>query len=128
MKRRSGTIVPVALPTPARVALAMLSGLLLAALLLPPSARAETINALRIRLNPNIAAPGTLPPQVQRRLEALAATTLTLTGTTRTGGLELALAEPRDAAELKTALRALREDRSVLWAEPAISRGAAQTA
>ncbi|HEX9300870.1 MAG TPA: S8 family peptidase, partial [Casimicrobiaceae bacterium] len=125
MKRRSGTNVSRALPAPARLALATLGGLLLAMSILQ-SARAETVYALRIRLNPNIAAPATLPPQVQRRLEALAGTTLTLIGTTRTGALELALAEPRDATELKTALRLLREDRSVLWAEPAIPHGAAQ--
>lgn len=126
MERHFGTIESIALSSPGRIALAFLGGLLLVAGMLQ-SARAETVYALRVRLHPDVAAPGTLPPQVQARLEALAGTTLTLTGTTRTGGLELDLAEPREAADLKSALRALREDRSVLWAEPAVTHGSAQT-
>ena len=38
-------------------------------------------------------------------------------GTTRTGALDLALAEPQDSKAIATSLKALRNDRSVLWAE-----------
>ena len=126
MKSRSGIVESAERPLRGRLALALTGGLLLALAMLP-GARAETVHALRVRLHPDVAAPGTLPPLAQARLEALAGTTLTLTGTTRTGGLELALAEPRDSADLKPLLRALRDDRSVLWAEPAVPRGTAQS-
>src|SRR5512143_1268466 len=124
MKRCSGRNASSTLPAPVRFSL-LAAGLLLAAALATP-ARAATVYALRVRLHPDAAAPGTLPPSLQARLEALAGTSLTLAATTRTGALELALAEPRDAADLRGALRALRGDRAVLWAEAAMPRGAAQ--
>jgi serine protease len=124
MSRRSST---TARPAPAARAIARLLGaaLLTAAALTAP-ARAETVYALRVRLHPDAAAPGTLPAALQSRLETRAGTALTLVDTTRTGALELALSAPRDAAEVRDVLRALRGDRAVLWAEAAVSHGAAQ--
>jgi serine protease len=65
-------------------------------------------------LAPSLAAPGALPPGAAAHLRAVAAAPLTLTGTTRTGALELALPLPADPAAV---LARLRNDRSVLWAE-----------
>jgi serine protease len=54
----------------------------------------------------------------------LAGTKLTQVGMTRTGALEFSLGEPSDAAALKSRLRVMRQERSVLWAEPAPPAGA----
>ena len=42
---------------------------------------------------------------------------MTLSGTTRTGALDLTLAVPQDAKAIAQSLQALRNDRGVLWAE-----------
>ena len=57
-------------------------------------AAAEQVAALRVMLHPYAAPRGELPADAQATLEALAGTSLTLTGTTRTGALELALPAP----------------------------------
>jgi serine protease len=82
------------------------------------AAAAEQISALRVMLHPYAAARGELPPDARATLEALAGTALTLTGTTRTGALELSLPAPVPESEASAMAKALRVDRSVLWAEP----------
>jgi serine protease len=79
---------------------------------------ADTVSALRIRLHPYAAAAGTLPLEALAKLQAIAGTTLTLTGTTRTGALELAVGQALDEAALASMMKRLRTDRSVLWVEP----------
>jgi len=87
-------------------------------------AAVDTVATLRVMLHPYAAARGTLPAAVKARLEALAGSPLALTGTTRTGALDLALpaAVAPDAAALLA--RNLRNDRIVLWAEPVVPRPA----
>ena len=80
-------------------------------------AAAQTVPTIRVRLHPDIAAGGTLPPAALARLEVLAGTGLTLLATTRTGALDLALAGPQDSNSIAATLKALRNDRGVLWAE-----------
>lgn len=79
---------------------------------------AESIAKLRVMLHPYAAAPGTLSPEALARLVALSEATLTLTGTTRTGALELALPSPVEEADAVAMVKRLRVDRGVLWAEP----------
>jgi serine protease len=86
--------------------------------LLAPAAGAQTVSQIRLMLHPYAAAPGDLPADAFNRLQALAGTTLTVSGATRTGALEFTLATPASAADAAAMLRRLREDRSVLWAEP----------
>ena len=81
-------------------------------------AHAGTVSSLRVMLHPYAAGWSELPPAQQARLEALLGTKVTLTGTTRTGALDLTLASPVDEAAAKVLVRKLRVDRSVLWAEP----------
>ncbi len=69
-------------------------------------------------LHPYAAAPGQLPAAALARLQTLAGISLTLAGTTRTGGLELDLAQPLDRPTVAALVSRLRVDRSVLWAEP----------
>ena len=85
--------------------------------LLAPAAGAQTVSQIRLMLHPSAAAPGALPADALNRLQSLAGVPLTLSGTTRTGGLEFALASPVGAADANAMLRRLRDDRSVLWAE-----------
>jgi subtilisin family serine protease len=80
-------------------------------------AAAQTASTIRVRLHPYMAAGGTLPPDVLARLEALVGTGLTLLATTRTGALDLSLAGPQDSNTIAASLKALRNDRGVLWAE-----------
>jgi serine protease len=80
-------------------------------------AHAETVSSLRVMLHPYAAAWGELPAAQQARLEALTGATLTLTGSTRTGAIEVSLATPVDETEARAMIRKLRVDRSVLWAE-----------
>src|SRR5260221_13135008 len=92
-------------------------------------AAADTVPTIRVRLRPDVGAAGTLPPGALAKLEMLVGTGLTLSGTTRTGALDLALAEPKDSTAIAAALKALRNDRSVLWAEtPRIDSVSAKTA
>ena len=112
----------IAIPRAARTGAAALCVLLLAAAALQ-SARAETVHAIRVRLSPERVAAGPLSSAQLARLEMLAGTSLVQVGATRTGALDFALGEPVDAAALKPRLRALRQDRSVLWAEPALLAG-----
>ena len=81
-------------------------------------AAAEPVSTLRVMLHPYAAARGTLPPEAQAELEAVAGVALTLAGTTRTGALELALPAPVSEAAAAAMVKALRIERSVLWAEP----------
>jgi len=80
-------------------------------------AAAQMVSTIRVRLHPDTAASGTLPPAALARLEALVGTGLTLLATTRTGALDLALAGPQDSNTIAASLKALRNDRGVLWAE-----------
>jgi subtilisin family serine protease len=98
---------------PSLLALAALAALALAA-----PAWAGAVPGLRVMLHPGAASRGTLPEAMHARLERIAGTTLTLTGTTRTGALELATPGPVDDATAARLAKALREDRAVLWAEP----------
>jgi serine protease len=85
------------------------------------SAMAESVAKLRVMLHPHTAAPGALPADALARLAELAQSTLTLTGTTRTGALELGLPAPVDEADAVAMVKRLRVDRSVLWAEPILA-------
>jgi serine protease len=78
---------------------------------------AQSVGALRVMLHPYTAAPGTFPAMARADLEALTGMALTLTGTTRTGALELALPAPVDEATAVALVKRLRIDRGVLWAE-----------
>ena len=82
------------------------------------AAQAETISRIRVMLHPYTAAPGALPDAALARLQTLAGISLHLAGTTRTGGLELDLAQPLDRPTAGALVSRLRSDRSVLWAEP----------
>ena len=95
-----------------------LLGLPLALALLAPAAGAQTVSQIRLMLHPYAAAPGDLPADVLARLQTLAGTTLSVSSATRTGALEFTLDSPITEADAKTMLRRLRDDRSVLWAEP----------
>ncbi len=93
------------------------------------TASAATVSTIRVRLHPYTAPAGTLPPDALAKLEALTGTGLTLVGTTRTGALDLALAQPQDSTAIAATLRALRNDRGVLWAEtPRIAPATAKAA
>ncbi|MGH8850305.1 MAG: S8 family peptidase [Casimicrobiaceae bacterium] len=94
---------------------------------LASTAQAETIARIRVMLHPYAAAPGQLPAAALARLQTLAGLSLTLAGTTRTGGLELDLAQPLDRPAVTALVGRLRADRSVLWAE-AVSSDAAPAA
>ena len=94
----------------------------------PLTAQAEPVSGLRVMLNPAIATRGTLSENLRSKLEAIAGTTLSLAGTTRTGALDLALGTPVEDADARRIAKALREDRSVLWAQPARATGAQKSA
>jgi len=73
---------------------AVAAALLIAALAMAPApALAQWTGSIRLMLHPTAAPRGELPAERLAQLEAIAGTTLTLTGTTRTGALELAFAE-----------------------------------
>ncbi len=91
-------------------------------------AHAATVATLRVMLHPYAAAPGELPAAARAQLETTAGTTLTLTGTTRTGALELALPGPVSDTAARAMVRKLRVDRSVLWAEAIVRAPAARSA
>src|SRR4030095_6067153 len=110
----------VAFPRALKAGAALLGGLLLVAAALQ-SARAEPVSAIRVRLNPEAVAPGPLAPAQLSKLEMLAGTPLTPVAVTRTGAFEFRLARPMKSKARKSRLRALRQDRSVLWAEPLAS-------
>ena len=97
-----------------------LQGLVLLGLLgtIASAAQAETISRIRVMLHPYAAAPGVLPDASLARLQTLAGISLHLARTTRTGALELDLAQPLDRATATALAARLRVDRSVLWAEP----------
>jgi serine protease len=84
----------------------------------------QTVSNIRVMLHPYAAGPGQLPEATLAQLQALAGQPLTLAGTTRTGGLELALAQPLSATDLGALLQRLRNDRSVLWAEAVVPAAA----
>ena len=115
MSHRSAAAA-LAVSRAARCGAVALSALLLAAATWH-NARAETVSAIRVRLNPETVPSGPVSPTQLARLETLVGTKLTQTGITRTGALEFTLAEPFDSSLAKPRLRALRQDRSVLWAE-----------
>ncbi len=106
-----------------RIGAASLGGLLLVLAALS-SAHGETVSAIRVRLNPETTAPGALAPAQLARLETLAGTKLTQVAITRTGAIEFRLDQRMDAAVLNSKLRRMRQDRSVLWAEPLGTDGA----
>jgi len=78
-----------------------------------PMAAAEQLAHLRVMLHPMVD-----PIAALAGLEVDAGMTLTITGKTRTGALEISLSSPVDAAASHTLLRKLRNDRNVLWVEP----------
>ncbi|HEX6944753.1 MAG TPA: S8 family peptidase [Casimicrobiaceae bacterium] len=81
----------------------------------PPAPAPRSTPTLRVMLHPSAAPRGTLPEEVRQRLEAVAGLPFSVLGVTRTGALELAVADP---AERAAAAQRLRNDRAVLWAEP----------
>lgn len=87
------------------------------------AAHADTVAGVRVMLHPYTADWGQLPADVQAKLESIAGTPLALTGTTRTGALELSFAQPVDESAAKDMVKKLRVDRSVLWAEPIATPG-----
>src|SRR4029450_7025225 len=114
--------------SPLRKRCALLAAVACIALGTSVSAMAETVTKLRVMLHPHTAAPGALPADALGRLAELAGTTLALTGTTRTGALELALAAPVDETDAIAMVKRLRVDRSVLWAEPVLAASIARKA
>ena len=113
----------MAFPRAAKIGTALIGGLVLLASALP-SARAETVSAIRLRLNPETTSSGPLAPAELVRLETLAGTKLTPVAVTRTGALEFRLGRAMEATALNARLRVLRQERSVLWAEPLLSESA----
>ena len=101
----------------------ILSRLSLALLFAASTAGAQDFGQIRLMLHPDAAAPGTLPLATFTRLQALAGVPLTVSGTTRTGALEFSLGAPLSSTDASALLRRLREDRSVLWAEPRYPSG-----
>lgn len=91
-------------------------------------ALAETVAGLTVMLHPAAAPRGTLPVPMLEKLKRIAGATLTVTGATRTGAIELALAGPVDAAVAARIARTLREDHAVLWAQPLRSSSVAKVA
>jgi len=81
-------------------------------------AGAQDVGRIRLMLHPDSAQPGALPLAAFTRLQALSGVPLTVSGTTRTGALEFDLGSVLSSADASALLRRLREDRSVLWAEP----------
>ncbi|HEX7272283.1 MAG TPA: S8 family peptidase [Casimicrobiaceae bacterium] len=84
---------------------------------LAPAAGAQGMSQIRLMLHPNAANPGDLPAGELARLEGIAGVPLTLSGATRTGGLEFTLTQPAGTSDATAILGRLRDDRSVLWAE-----------
>jgi len=82
------------------------------------AAGAQDVGRVRLMLHPYAAPAGVLSPDAFAKLQALAGVPLTLSGKTRTGGLEFTLGRTLFRADATALLRKLREDRSVLWAEP----------
>lgn len=90
------------------------------ALLSPATTRAvpaERVATLRVMLHPSAAPRGTLPDEARSRLESLVGGSLTVTGTTRTGALDLELDASRAPYTQNALLARLRADRAVLWAQ-----------
>lgn len=111
-------------PFPLRRALVALATL--ASVSAAPPALAEAVAGLRVMLHPNTAPRGTLPAATLAKLERVAGASFTLIGATRTGALELGLAGPIDEVGAARIAKALREDRSVLWAQPIRAQQGAQ--
>jgi serine protease len=88
---------------------------------LAPLAAAADVSRIRVMLHPDTADGGQLAAATLTTLQSLAGMSLTLAGTTRTGALELTLAHPVDAAASAALVQRLRNNRSVLWAEPVAS-------
>src|SRR2546425_2001317 len=85
---------------------------------LSPAAAAETVSRIRLMLHPYAAMPGQLPTEVLAKLQTIAAVPLELSGITRTGGLEFNLPQASESIDVAALLTRLRDERSVLWAEP----------
>lgn len=79
---------------------------------------ADAVAGVRVMLNPAAAPRGALTDAMLAKLERIAGAGFTLTGTTRTGAIELGLAGPVDDAGAARIAKLLREDRAVLWAQP----------
>ncbi len=104
------------MPMSVRVSTWLLGGLLLLAATAAP-AQAQEETRLRLMLHPQAAPRGELSAARLARLEAIAGASLTLAGTTRTGGLEFLVADVPHEAGVASIARSLRNDRAVLWAE-----------
>ncbi len=102
----------------ARAALCMLGAAAITVAAPVPAHATEKAN-LRVMLHPSAAPRGTLPAQRLAKLEAVAGKKLTLLGVTRTGGLDLAVEAVSDPVAWQAVIGRLRNDRAVLWAEPA---------
>ena len=70
---------------------------------------AETVSSLRVMLHPYAATWGELPAAQKERMEALTGTALTLTGSTRTGAIELSLGTAVDETQAREIVRKLDE-------------------
>jgi len=77
-----------------------------------PMAAAGQLIHFRVMLHPMVD-----PLAALAGLEADAGTSLTITGRTRTGALEIALPSPLDGPASRALLQKLRNDRNVLWVE-----------
>ena len=104
------------MPLPGKRGVAIVGACALALGIAWPATAAD-VSALRVMLHPYASARGTLPAVAKARLEALAGTSLTLTGTTRTGALNFAFPTPVTESAATAMVKRLRVDRSVLWAE-----------
>jgi serine protease len=81
------------------------------------AAGAQGVSGIRVMLHPYVAQPGALPAPALATLTTLAGVPLVLSGATRTGALEFALAQPVTPTAAAAMLARLRADRSVLWVE-----------
>lgn len=107
---------------------AALTGALLTLCVAALPALAGTVSTLRVMLHPYLAAPGEFPAAARATLEAATGRTLTLSGATRTGALELDLPEAVSDEVAGALVKKLRVDRGVLWAEPVVAKVAARSA
>lgn len=103
-------------PSPRRCAFAVAVAAVALALATPATATA--IATIRVMLHPELAARGTLPVSALAQLEAVAGVTFTLSGTTRTGALDLIPDRPLDAQDVAALAQRLRQNRGVLWVQP----------
>ncbi|HVF64176.1 MAG TPA: S8 family peptidase [Casimicrobiaceae bacterium] len=104
--------------TAASAALATLFATFALSFAAPTLAKGEkSMTTLRVMVNPAMAPRGTLPDALRTRVESIAAGPVRITGTTRTGALELSIEGMHDRDGLTRIADKLRTDRAILWAE-----------